>query len=49
LTVKKEDVAELIWYYVSSFWPDSFESKQEYILTIKEQLNSADFYEINNF
>lgn len=49
LTVEKEDVAELMWCYVSSFWPDSFESKQEYILTIKEQLNSDVFYEINDF
>ncbi|GAA4061413.1 hypothetical protein GCM10022389_02300 [Flavobacterium cheonanense] len=48
LTVEKEDVADLMWCYVSSFWPDSFDSKQEYILTIKEQLNSGVFYQINN-
>lgn len=48
LTVEKEDVSELMWCYVSSFWPDSFDSKQEYILTIKEQLNSGVFYEIND-
>jgi len=48
LTVEKEDVATLMWCYVSSFWPDSFESKQEYILTIEEQLNSGVFYEIND-
>jgi hypothetical protein len=49
LTVEKEDVATLMWCYVSSFWPDSFESKQEYISTIKEQLNSGVFYEVITF
>jgi hypothetical protein len=48
LTIEKKDVAELMWCYVSSFCPDSFDSKQEYILTIKEQLNSGVFYQINN-
>lgn len=48
LTIEKKDVAELMWCYVSSFWPDSFDSKQEYILTIDEQLNSGVFYEIND-
>jgi hypothetical protein len=48
LTVEKEDVADLMWCYVSSFWPDYFESKEEYILTIDEQLNSGVFYEINH-
>lgn len=48
LTIEKKDVAELMWCYVSSFWPDSFDSKQEYILTIQEQLNSGVFYQINN-
>jgi hypothetical protein len=48
LTIEKKDVAELMWCYVSSFWPDSFDSKQEYILTIKEQLNAGVFYQINN-
>jgi len=49
LTVEKEDVADLMWCYVSSFWTDSFESKEQYIETIIEQLNSSFFYEINNF
>ena len=49
MTVEKEDVADLMWYYVSSFWPDYFKSKQEYILTIKGQLNSGVFYEIDDF
>lgn len=49
MTVEKEDVAELMWCYVSSFWSDCFKSKQEYILTIKGQLNSGVFYEIDDF
>lgn len=49
LTIEKKDVAELMWCYVSNFWPDSFDSKQEYILTIQEQLNSGVFYEIDDF
>ena len=48
LTVEKEDVADLMWCYVSSFWPDYFGSKIEYIETIKEQINSGVFYEIND-
>ena len=49
LTVEKEDVADLMWCYVSSFWPDYFESKEEYIATTKEQLNSGIFYEVTTF
>lgn len=49
LIIEKEDVADLMWCYISGFWPDYFETKEEYIATIKEQLNSDFFYEINNF
>ena len=49
LTIEKKDVVELMWCYVSSFWPDYFESKEEYILTIDEQLNSGVFYEVTTF
>lgn len=49
LTIEKKDVVELMWCYVSCFWPDYFKSKQEYILTIKGQLNSGVFYEIDDF
>lgn len=48
LTVDKEDVADLMWCYVSSFWPDYFESKEVYLLAIKEQINSCAFYEIDD-
>lgn len=47
LLVEKEDVAELMWCYTSSFWPDSFESKEYYIQCIKEQLESKSFYDVD--
>ncbi|MCZ8297012.1 MAG: hypothetical protein O9297_07315 [Flavobacterium sp.] len=47
LLVEKEDVAELMWCFTSSFWPDSFESKEYYIQCIKEQLESGVFYEVD--
>ena len=47
LVVEKEDVAELMWSYTSSFWPDYFESKQEYIETINHQIKCGVFYEVD--
>lgn len=47
LLIEKEDVAELMWCFTSSFWPDSFESKEYYIQCIKEQLESGVFYEVD--
>ena len=47
LLVEKEDVAELMWCLISSFWPDSFESKEYYIQCIKEQLESGVFYDVD--
>ena len=47
LLVEKEDVAELMWCFTSSFWPDTFESKEYYIQCIKEQLESGVFYEVD--
>ena len=31
LEKKFQDVADLMWHYVSSFWPDAFENKEEYL------------------
>ena len=33
LEKKFEDIADLMWHYVSSFWPDAFENKEEYLAT----------------
>jgi hypothetical protein len=40
------DVADLMWYYVKSFWPNQFESKSNYLETLKDQIESGFFYDI---
>lgn len=35
LTLDNNDVAELMWAYVSAFWPNVAETKHEYIKMIK--------------
>ncbi len=45
LATEKEDVAELMWHYTKSFWPDQFESKTEYIKQLKDLLESGTKYE----
>lgn len=46
LVTEKEDVAELMWSYTSSLWPDYFDSKEEYIETIHHKIKSGVFYEV---
>ena len=46
LTMEKVDVAELTWNYVCSFWPTQYADKQEYKLTVKEQIECGVFYEV---
>jgi len=33
LEKKFEDIADLMWHYVSSFWPDAFQNKEDYLNT----------------
>jgi hypothetical protein len=40
------DVADLMWHYVKSFWPNQFESKSNYLETLKDQIESGFFYDI---
>jgi hypothetical protein len=47
LLVEKEDVADLMWHYTSNFWPDYFESKEEYLETINHQIKCGVFYEVD--
>jgi hypothetical protein len=47
LATTKNDVADLLWCYTSNFWPDTFISKEEYIQTIKEQIESGVFYDVD--
>ncbi len=46
LAVNKEDVAELMWCYISSFWSDLFENKNEYLQNLIDNLNSEVFYDV---
>jgi len=39
-------VAELMWFYVNSFWENQFDSKEEYLQSIKVNLNDGGFYNI---
>ena len=47
LTLQKDDVAELMWHYANSFWPDQFESREDYIESIKIQIESGVFYDVS--
>ena len=47
LLIEKEDVAELMWCYTSKFWPDYFDTKEEYVQTIKEQVATGVFYDVD--
>jgi hypothetical protein len=46
LTLEKVDVAELTWCYMCSFWPAQYTDKQEYKMTIQEQIECGVFYEV---
>lgn len=46
LATKQDDVAKLMWCYVSSFWVDQYETKEEYIQSIKVNLDSGVFYDV---
>jgi hypothetical protein len=46
LVIDKIDVADLMWHYINSFWPMQFVSKTNYVETVKEQIESGVFYDI---
>lgn len=46
LTYQKEDVADLNWHYTDSFWPDYFESKEDFIAQAKERAESDSIYDV---
>jgi hypothetical protein len=47
LTLEKDDVAELTWCIVSVFWPNQFTDKQEYLMTLKGQIECGVFYDVH--
>jgi len=46
LSLEKEDIAELKWFFVSTFWPAQFSDKKDYLQTIKEQIECGVFYDV---
>jgi len=38
LALEKDDVAELMWYYTSHFWPDTVENRQVYLDSTRDLL-----------
>ena len=46
LSLQKDDVADLYWYYHKCFWPEFTESKKEFLTEIQLQLDSEGFYDV---
>ena len=46
LALQKEDVADLMYSYVSNFWADQYDSKEEYLHNLKDNLDSGVFYDV---
>lgn len=46
LTCEKDDVAELTWHYTSTFWPDTFDTKTDFIASTKESILQGGVYDI---
>jgi hypothetical protein len=46
LTYQKDDVAELMWHFTESFWPDTFESKEDYIKSAQARAEDGGFYDV---
>ena len=38
LALEKDDVAELMWFYTSHFWPGTFENRQDYLDSTRDLL-----------
>lgn len=43
LSLEKNDVAELWWFYNNSFWPDWPDSKEAFINFIKEEIENKHY------
>lgn len=40
LIIENEDVGEIMWYYSTTFWPNQYDSKIEYINIVKTLMES---------
>jgi hypothetical protein len=47
LATTQFDVADLMWHYTSKFWPDQFDSKQEYIDNVLANIKLGTFYDMS--
>jgi hypothetical protein len=45
LALEKKDVAELMWFYTQSFWPDTFDTKEDYLQSTKALLDAGISYD----
>ncbi len=46
LATQHEDVADLMWCYISNFWNDQFDNKEEYLKSLRDNLDSGVFYDL---
>lgn len=46
LTISQEDVSDLHWHWVSSFWPNEYHNKADFISAIHDRLNGS-FYDVS--
>ena len=44
LIISHADVAEISYHFVSKFWPEEFSSKEDYIESVIEHLESSDLF-----
>lgn len=43
LTLEKDDVAELCWHYTNSFWPNCYNTKEEFLDGTREILENGHY------
>jgi len=46
LTLEKDDVAEICWFFNNSFRPDQAKTKAYFIQEVKEQIETGIFYDV---
>ena len=47
LATQKDEVAELMWLYTNTFWPNHFENKIDYLDFLNGNLESGVFYDVD--
>jgi hypothetical protein len=49
LSLQKHEIAVLTYHYQKSFWPDSIGTFEEFIEMLQFQMDSSNFYDVNQF